>query len=574
MEYNKKDCELLRQNLKQEFETIRQDWIDKLLWVAPNQAKYMLGRTKGKRDNHHIVDTTHVIAHRSFVAGFMEGNTSTTRSWFKFAHPDKELNAYEPVKKWTQNLNERCLAIGTSSNLYHALAAGYGQYGIVDTSCLYIDELPKGPHFHVLAPGTFYLMNDNTGVANVLVREFPMTVKNVVETYGTKKNGNWDWSIFSNRVKSLFEAGNYTAEVTVCEQVKPNGLFNNEMPEAGSNRKWVSITYEVMGYDSVTSYGMSPSTSYQDGGPDENKFLRINHRTRKPFIAFRNDSSNNFAYGETGPTTNSLGAIKSLNKKALSKDVAIDMMLRPPMQGPATLRKSYLNTNPNSFTPLDGYQAAQGGLKPLYQINPGLGGLNEDIGDLRNMVRRMYYEDFMLFLTQNPKTRTAAEVNAVLSEQQLVIGPALQSLDYTLNNPLVDFLADYAMFEDPYVGPPPEEIAGSSLRTVFISVFAQAQRAADLPSIDRYMQMIQNVGQLNPSIFEKANLDKLADLYEDRLYLPAGLNRPQAEVDSRREKNMQEAKRQQMMQETLPAMAGARKDAAQAQQIEQTPIEG
>jgi hypothetical protein len=141
-------------------------------------------------------------------------------------------------------------------------------------------------------------------------------------------------------------------------------------------------------------------------------------------------------------------------------------------------------------------------------------------------------------------------------------------LDYTLNNPLVDFLADYAMFEDPYVGEVPEELAGSSLRTVFISVFAQAQRAADLPSIDRYMAMVTNVGQINPSIFDKADLDKLADLYEDRLYLPAGLNRSQDEVDARREKNQQDMQRQQMLNETVPALASANRDMAQAQQME------
>jgi hypothetical protein len=298
---------------------------------------------------------------------------------------------------------------------------------------------------------------------------------------------------------------------------------------------------------------------------DDGKYLRIQYRTRKPFIAVRNMSSNNFAYGETGPTTNALGAIKSLNKKALNKDIAIELMIRPPMQGPASLKKSYMNTgNPGAYMAWDTQAAAQGGAKPLMQMNPAIATLNEDVADLRNMVRKMYYEDLMLFLSQNPKTRTAEEVRAVMAEQQLVIGPALQSLNYTLNTPLVEYLADYVMTEDPYIEFPPEEIQGTQLKVVFISVFAQAQRAADLPSIDRYVAMISNVGQLNPGIWDKANLDKLADLYEDRLYLPVGLNRSQAEVDARREQQQQ---MQQQMQaaEMAPQMAKARKDEALAQ---------
>lgn len=76
MNYNKKEIEHLRITLKNEFQTFRNDWIDRGLWVDPSRVKYMLGRTKGKRDNQHIVDMTHLLAHRSMVSGFLEGNTS------------------------------------------------------------------------------------------------------------------------------------------------------------------------------------------------------------------------------------------------------------------------------------------------------------------------------------------------------------------------------------------------------------------------------------------------------------------------------------------------------------------
>lgn len=564
MNYSKSECEQLRTTLSNEFSSFRSDWIDKLLWVDPSRAKYMLGRQGGKRENHHIVDMTHLLAHRSMVSGFLEGNTSSTRSWFRFAHPDKNINKKENVKVWMQNLNDRCLSVASSSNLYDALASGYSDWGIVDTSCLYIDELPTGPHFTILGPGTYYLMNDNTGVANVLVREFDLTVKVLVEAYGKRVNGERDWSNFSTRVKNMYTDGNYTQLIRVCEKVGPNEFFNKDEYEAGSNRKWCSVTYEC---------GADEGVGYNYGATDmdmkNDVFLRIQHRTRKPFIAFRNKSSNNFAYGETGPTTMALGCIKSLNKKAISKDTAIDLMLRPPMQGPASLKKSYLNTNPNSYTAMDAHALAQGGAKQLFQMNPAISVLNEDTADLRNMVRKVYYEDLLLFLSQNPKTRTAEEVRAVMSEQQLVIGPALQALNHTLNNPLVEYLADYVMFEDPYVGPPPEELSGTSLKIVYISVFAQAQRSADLPSIDRYMAAMTNLAQVNPAVWDKVDVDVFADLYEDRLYLPAGLNRSKENAEARRQKNQAEAQRQQQMTEMLPAAARAQKDTAQAQQIQQ-----
>src|SRR5690606_36515956 len=111
-----------------------------------------------------------------------------------------------------------------------------------------------------------------------------------------------------------------------------------------------------------------------------------------------------------------------------------------------------------------------------------------------------------------------------------------------------------------YLEPPPPDLQGTSLRVEFVSVFAQAQRSFDLPAIERYMAMIERVGQIDPKVLQKVNTDKLADLYEDRLYLPSGLNNPQDKVDAMREQAAREAARQQQLQETLPAVAKAGKD--------------
>lgn len=179
---------------------------------------------------------------------------------------------------------------------------------------------------------------------------------------------------------------------------------------------------------------------------------------------------------------------------------------------------------------------------------------------MRRQVDKFYYADFLLFLSNNPKTRTAAEANAIVQEQQTVIGPNLQSLNFTHNLPVTDYIMSYNLENDPHLPPPPEGLQGEFIRTEFVSVFAQAQRAADLPSIERYMAMISQVGQLNPAIWDKANVDKFADLIDDRLYLPVGLNNPQALVDAKRQQAQAMAQRQQMLEQQLPAVAGAAKD--------------
>lgn len=566
--YEKAQCEYLRFQAKNKFQVVKSSWIENGRWALPHRTTWLNNEEQGRRNNQHIVDATHIIALRSYVAGFLEGNTSASRYWARVGHADQEKNKFTANKEWLDIYQRRIFTNLGTSNFYHAAGQFYYDFGVFNTGAYYIDELKTGVFWHNLDPGSYYCMNDGYGVANVLIREFELSVKALVETYGTKKDGKWNWSNFSSQVRKMYEDGNYQFKVGVVHIIMPNEHFNVQQTSAGSNRQWVSLTYEVGNakgqyYQEGQDFGASTVEGLND------IYLKVKYSKRKPFIVGRSDAGGNFEYGLKGPTTDALGTIKSLNKKAIGKDIALDQMLKPTVQGPASLKKSYITNAPNAFIPLDALSAAQGGLKAVHQINPAVATLNQDVNDLRAQVGKLYYEDYLLFLTQNPKTRTATETNAVVNEQQLVIGPNLQSLNWTHNNPVLDFMMDWTLDEDPYLPPPPESLQGEFLRTEMISVFAQAQKAADLPSINQYIDRMMTVAQLNPAAFDKVNLDKLADLYEDRLYLPAGLNRDQASVDAKRQQQEQMAQRQQAMTETIPAMAGAAKDLGLSKQNKQ-----
>jgi hypothetical protein len=561
-DFSKKQCEYLRQLARQRFEQVRSDWIECGLWAAPYRVKWMLSQVEGARNNRHIVDPTHILALRSFVAGFLEGNTSATRPWYRVGTLDPDVNHYSAHREWLDAFTRRTLNVLTTSNFYHAAGQYYYDYGVFNTGAYYIDETRDGLFFHNLTPGSYYIINNGYGKPVVLVREFSLSVKAVVDTYRRYKNGMADWSNISKVVRKMYEDGNYTETVNIVHIAKENKDFNPELPQALLNRRWISYTYEV---GQCGQYGTDAGFAGSAPDPDEEKadvFLKISASKRKPFIVGKSESSNNFEYGEKGPTLDALGLIKSLNKKAIGKDQALEQMLRPAMQGPANLKKSYVSGAAGTFIPLDATSLAQKGMRPIFEVNPAIGTLIQDVTDLRQMVDKIFYADYLLYLSRNPKTRTATETNAIIQEQQLIIGPNLQSLNWTHNVPVVEFAMDYVLFEDPWVmdNPVPEELAGMFLKPDFISVFAQAQKAADLPAVDRYMGMVEQVGQMNPKIWDKVNIDKLADLYEDRLFLPAGLNNPQAKVDAMREQAQAQQQRQQMLHETLPAMAGAAKD--------------
>jgi len=148
-----------------------------------------------------------------------------------------------------------------------------------------------------------------------------------------------------------------------------------------------------------------------------------------------------------------------------------------------------------------------------------------------------------------------------------VIGPNLQTLNWSYNMPIAEYLLDFVIHEDPYLPPPPDDLQGQSINTEFTSVFAQVQKAFDLPQINQYVSQWMQIAQLNPQAWDNINLDVLAKTYEDRYYLPAGLNNPKSMVDALRKQAAMQQQRQQMI-EAIPVAAQASKSMAEAQQIQ------
>lgn len=578
----KQRCEYLRNLAKQRFYRAQGTWLDLGRWAAPHRIKWMegSGMLEGMRNNAHIVDATHILALRSNVAGFLEGNTSASRPWFRFATSNEDINDRPDVHLWLQRFTNRCIEVLGNSNFYNSAAQFYYDYSVFNTGAHYIQDLKGKRFYHTLIPGSYYVINDGFNEAKTLIREMSLTVSAIVKAYGVKdKNGRYTWDNISGNVKKMYEDGNYTTQWTIVQMVTENDEFDPSKPIKGWNQPWLSVSYELGGTGGANYQYSMEFSDLLANTKERQKWLEAKPMRRKPFVVGKSDSGMNFEYGETGPTLSSLGLIKSLNKKAIAKDQAIEQMLRPPMQGPANLRKSYITTAANSYVPIDPTSFAQGkgnALRSIFEINPAIPQLVNDVNDMRQQVNKLYYADYLQYLTQNPKTRTAEETKAVLQEQQLVIGPNLQSLNTTYNIPIVENVADYVLFDDPYMKqfPMPDVLGGQYLRPEFISVFAQAQRAADLPAVNQYLDMVEKVGQLNPSIWDKANLDKLADIYEDRLFLPVGINRPQAEVDAKRQAAQAAQQRQQQLQNANDAAGGAQKLAqahATLSQVAQAP---
>ena len=564
--YSRADFETLRKDAKQKFEEIKNEWTDKLLWTIPKRARHLLGVDREKISGYPIFDGTHVLAQRSFVASFLEGNTSGSRPWIRYIHPDPDRNRNTANREFLDRVTNRALSLLANSNFYHEAGQFYYDFGSVDTGAHVIKRRGDNVHFYTLYPGSYFIANNAFGEVEMLTREFSLTAKALVNRYGKKKNGSYDWDMFSPKVKMLYERTDGVIKIECVETFVRNKDYNPGKPLGGMNRAWTSVVYET-GVTGGSGFG---NHNYEPNDYRDPKYLEISNYRRKPFIVGKAQGE---LYGEKGPTTDSIGLIRSLNKKAVSKDLAIEKMLDPTMQGPATIRKSYLTTQARKFIPLDATAAAQGGMRSAYDINPAINALVMDVDDMRRQVEKFFYSDFLLFLSNNPKTRTATEAQGVMEEQKSVIGPNLQSLKTTYNIPLSEYMLDFVIENDPYIGDIPPDLEGQWIETEFISPFAQAQKAFDLPQINQFVAQWSSIAQMIPSAWNNININKLAEIYEDRYQLPAGLNNPATEVEAMMRQAQEQQARQQQL-DSLPNTAKAAKDMASAQQMKEESQDG
>jgi hypothetical protein len=559
--YTKADFETLHKDAKQRFEEVKHSWLEKLLWTTPARARHLLGTDRERITGYPIFDGTHLLAQRSFVAGFLEGNTSASRPWLRYVHPDKDRNRYAPNREFLDKVTDRALAHLSGSNFYHEAGQFYYDFGGVDTGAHVIKRRGKSVHFYTLYPGSYFIINNAFGDVEILVREFSLTAKALVNRYGKKKDGMYDWSTFSQKVKELYNRTDTITKIECVEIYLRNKDFNPGVALGGSNRQWTSVVYET-GVYSASGFN---NQNYEPSDRKDPKYLEISYYRRRPFVIGKAQGE---LYGEKGPTTDSIGLIRSLNKKAVSKDIAIEKMLDPTTQGPASIRKSYLTTQARRHIPLDATAAAQGGMKTVYEIPMGLNALVMDVEDMRRQVEKFYYADFLLFLSNNPKTRTATEAQGVMDEQKSVIGPNLQSLNKTYNTIIAEYMLDFVVENDEYIGEIPEDLQGAWIETEFTSPFAQAQKAFDLPQINQFVAQWSQIAQLIPSAWNNININKLAQIYEDRYQLPAGLNNPATEVEAMMKQAQEQQLRMQQM-EALPKAASAAKSMAEAKILSQ-----
>lgn len=547
--------EVLRAQLELERSSFLSHWRDVGDFILPRRPRFNIHDVnKGDRRNQKIIDSTATLAARTLRSGMVGGITSPARPWFRLTVDDPDLAEYYKVKRWLSTISERMGKVLLRSNIYNSFPIIYGDTGVFGTSAMNIEEdFEDVIRTYPFPIGSYMIANDHKLRVNVFFRQFRYTVRQLVEKFGRKtSSGAPDWSVFSQKVKDLYTEGHLESWIDVCHVVQPNEDYDPRKLESKFKR-FSSCYYER---------GLENGNAYEMKGVD--KFLQEKGYDYFPILCPRWETNSEDVYGTSCPGFDALGDVKQLQLESKRKSQAIDKGVNPAMVGPTALRSTRTSILPGDITYSD-EREGQKGFRPAHEIKLDLSHLTEDIRDIRFTIKRAFFEDLFLMLSQSDRREiTAREIEERHEEKLLALGPVLEQMNQDLLDPLID-ITFLMMDRQGMIPEAPEELQGRRLDIQYLSVMAQAQKLVGISSIERFTSYIANytANTKDPTMIRKFNAAKNLEDYADRLGInPNGIRSDEevAEIAEREQKQQQAM----MAAEQIQATAKAAKDLSAA----------
>ena len=501
-------------------------WQDIANHIRPRSVRIwqVTDASKGNKTNQRIIDSTATLASRTLRSGLMAGLTSPARPWFRLEVADPDYQEHGGAKDWLYKVEDKIRDIFTKSNIYQVLPSVYGDLGDYGTGAMAAleDEKTVVRFYHFLV-GQYMIAVDEHNRCDSLYRRYPMTVRQLVKKFGLEN--------VSPTVKNCWETQQYEEEMDVCHCIEPHD--DRDHMKINNENKPVRSCY----FEWNSSYEL---------------FLRKSGFDEFPIMAPRWDLFDDSCYGYS-PGMDALGDIKALQLEQKRKTEAIDKYVRPPMLGDAALKTKRASILPGSITYIDGLaNQAHAGFRPVYQVNPQIGEILEDIKEIQGRIKRCYFEDMMSMLSQsdNPEM-TAREIEERHGEKVLILGPVMERLNDELFDPLIERTFGIMMRRG-LVPPPPKELQGQPLKIEYISILAQAQKLLGTANIEKVAQFTASLTAISPGSVDKFDVDEAIDTYADMHGINPNIIRNADQVKALRDMRMKQMRAQQLAQMAKP----------------------
>ncbi len=504
--------------LKQDQSSFLQHWRDLSKYLSPRSSRFFVTEKNqnGNRRNTAIINNTGTLALRTLSAGMMSGITSPSRPWFNLRTHNNELNRVQAVKVWLDKVRTLIGETFLKSNLYTTLPVVYEDLGAYGTAAFALMEDSEDVIRCYMFPiGSYTLSIGPRGNVNGCFREFAMSVAQLVSKFGLEN--------CSDFVQNQFKTKALDGNVQVIHVIEEN-------PDAMAGKlesKYLpfrSVYYERTSSDKVLEY------------KGTHEFAVMAPRWRV---------TGEDTWGNS-PAMDCLGDVAQIQQMEKRKLQALDMLLSPPRNVPASLRNEYVGTLAGELTFIPD-QANGARVEPSYVINPNLQYIGAEIQNVEHRVKRGLFEDLFLMIAEIDKSGvTATEIQARQQEKLMAMGPVLERLNDEMLDPIVR--RTYSILERAgLIPPPPPELQDQPIVIEYISIMAQAMKLQGVVGVERLVGFIGSISAQRPDALDKLNTDEVIDAYADMVGVPPSMVNDAGVIAKIRQARAQQEQQQQAM---------------------------
>ena len=514
-------------------------WEELATFLMPGKVDFITTSTRGTKRAAEVYDSTGIHALQILSASLHGSLTSPSTKWFGLRFRQDELNENKDAKNWLEKCSKGIFQEFGKCNFSTEVAECYQDLVGFGTSCLQFDVKTKesnfdGFNFKACHLAEVVISESEEGKVDTVFRKLKLTARQAYQKFG-KDCGDKAMKALEKDPDQMFE---------YVQAVFPREIKGEPaMVAPPHQRPWACYFISVI----------------------DKKICKESGYYELPFMVPRWAKTTGDMYG-FGPGCIARADVKTLNSARKLAMRAWEKSIDPPLKAMQNGILGKIDMRPSTVT----YVRDMQNLEPIVNAT----NWNADqlmLSDVRGSVRRIFFSD-QLELNEGPQM-TATEVQVRYELMQRLLGPTLGRLQSEFLNPIVE-RAFYSMLRGNALPPMPEVLqeVGGDLDIEYVGPLARSQKMDEVTSIQRAIDGIMQLAQVNPEVLDIVDVDKAGRTISDRLGAPADILRGAEQVGEIRQSRQQQQQAQAEMDQGQQELEGATQ-AAQLEQMVNGPTE-
>lgn len=514
-------------------------WRDICELVLPRKANLSLmhqpSRSQGRTNTERMLDSVAPHALELLAASMQGALTSESIRWFYFRLRGIPYGEDITIDRWLEKSGNTAYDELRQSNFSAEAHEFYTDLGSIGTSAMFIEKKdPKpgnpwqGLRFKTLPPASYAVAENEDGIVDTLYYKYRYTGRQATQKFGMENLPD--------------EIRRHVLQGTDTE--RPFDFINAIFPRTD---RWADAGAAKFSngkpFASVHIYAGGAPQVVKDSGYEE-----------FPFAVGRWTKSSDEVYGRS-PAFTILAHLKTLNKLVELKLRALANKVYPPMKVRDQGVLGVVKLSPGGLTHVRDMDAVE----PLFTDRGGIDSAMLNEKAMQEMVRQGFFTD-QLQLQEGPQM-TAFEVQVRYELMQRILGPTLGRLNVEFLNPVVTRVFRLLERGQRIDAPPAALVAkmkelGRGFDIEYEGPLQRAQRLGDVVTIQRFLQLVLPLAQMNPKSLDNIDMDAVVRVSARNTGVTPEIIRDKGEMDELRQANAEaEAKDKQMAQTMQSAQA-------------------